>query len=185
MVLECGKVPREIPMLVNGSLEKLMDMEFTLGLMVIVMKVNLRTVSNMVKVYKNSQMETYIKVSMYKENHQDLDNIIGRMEVILKVRLRWVYDVVMEYGRKDLEIVTNMRDNILMIKSQVTVFSHGQVVMYTREIMKMTLEMVMEKCIGWMAVFIKVIGGMEYNMVKVKFMSLVKESKRDFSKIIH
>ena len=61
-----------------------------------------------------------------------------------------------------------------MIKNQDMVFSHGQVEMFTREIMKMTQEMAMAKCIGWMAVFIKVIGGMGYSMVRVRFMYLVK-----------
>lgn len=70
-----------------------------------------------------------------------------------------------------------------MIKNQVMVFSHGQVAMYTRGIMTMTLEMVMERCTGWMVVFIKEIGGMGFNMERDKFMCLDKELKKVFSKI--
>ena len=112
MALECGKEPKETLMLVNGNLEKQMAMEFTLGSMVIDMKVNLKIVSSMVKVYKNSQMETYTKDFMFRVSHQDSVNIIGRMEVTLKEHSRWVYVVAMGYGKKDQEIVTNMRENI-------------------------------------------------------------------------
>ena len=112
MALECGKEPKETLMLVNGNLEKQMAMEFTLGSMVIDIKVNLKIVSSMVKVYKNSQMETFIKDFMFKVNHQDSVSITGQMEATLKEHLRWVYVVVMEYGKKDQEIVTNMKENI-------------------------------------------------------------------------
>ena len=161
-------------MLVNGSLERLMGMEFIHGSMVTVIKVNLKIVSNMAKDCKNSQMETSTRDFMYKENLPDSVNITGQMEATLKVHLGRVYVRVMVYGRKDQEIVINIRGNTWMIKNQVMVFSHGRVEMYTREIMRMTQEMVMGKCIGWMEVSIKVIGGMAYNMVRVRFMYLVK-----------
>lgn len=114
-------------------------------------------------------METFTKDFMSKENHPDLVNITGQMEVTSRVHLKWVYVAVMEYGKKDLEIVTNMKDSILMIKNRVMAFLHGQVEMFTRGIMRMTQEMVMDKCTGWMAVFIKVIGGMAFNMEKGRF----------------
>lgn len=175
MGLECGRGLKETPMWVSGSLVKLMGMEYIHGSMVIAMKESLKTVSNMVKDYKNSQMETSTKDFMFKENHPDLVNITGQMEATSRVHSRWVYVAVMEYGKKDQEIVTNMKDSTLMIKNQVMVFLHGQVEMYTRGIMRMTQEMVMEKCTGWMAVFIKVIGGMVYNMEKGRFTYLVRE----------
>lgn len=184
MVLECGKVPKETHMLESGSLEKQMVMVCIHGLMEIVMKDNLKTVSNMVKDYKNLQMETFIRDFMFKANHQGSDNIIGQMEAILKALLRWVYVVVMVYGRKDLEIVTNTKVSILMTKNQVTEFSHGQVEMCTKEIMIMTLEMVMVKCIGWTVVFIREIGGMEFSMERGKYMCLVRELRKGFFKII-
>lgn len=62
-----------------------------------------------------------------------------------------------------------------MIKSQVMVFSHGQVVMFTKEIMRMIQGMDMERCSGRMVAFIKVIGGMGFSMVRVKYMYLDKE----------
>ena len=170
----CGKVLKETPMWVNGSLVKLMGMVCIHGSMVIAMKESLKIALNMVKDYKNSQMETFTKDFMFKENHPDLVNITGQMEATLKVHLRWVYVAVMEYGKKDQEIVTNMKDSTLMIKNQVMVFLHGQAEMYTRGIMRMTQEMVMEKCIGWMAVFIRGIGGMAFNMEKGRFTYLVR-----------
>lgn len=44
MARVCGKVPKETPMLGNGSLARRMVMGFILGLMVIVTKVNLKIV---------------------------------------------------------------------------------------------------------------------------------------------
>lgn len=111
MVLECGKVLKEIHMLVNGSLERLMGMEFIHGSMVTVIKVNLKIVSNMAKDCKNLQMETFTRDFMYKGNHLVLVNITGRMEATSKVHLGWVYVLVMAYGKKVPEIVTNIRDN--------------------------------------------------------------------------
>jgi hypothetical protein len=88
MDLECGKEPKEIHMLVNGSSAKQMDMEFIPGLMEIDIKANLKIVLNMVKVCKDLQMETFIKVFMLMENHQDSVNIIGLMEATLKDHLK-------------------------------------------------------------------------------------------------
>lgn len=42
----------------------------------------------------------------------------------------------------------------------------------------------MGRCTGMMEVFIKVIGTMEFNMVRVKFMSQAKVIKKEYSKII-
>ena len=62
-----------------------------------------------------------------------------------------------------------------MIKSQVMVFSHGRVVMYIKEIMRMIQGMDMVKCTGWTVVFTKGIGGMGFSMEKAKYMYLDKE----------
>jgi len=88
MDLECGKEQKVIHMLANGSSAKQMDMEFTLGLMEIDIKANLKIVLNMVKDFRDSQMEIFIKVFMLMENHQDSVNIIGLMEAILKDHLK-------------------------------------------------------------------------------------------------
>lgn len=170
MARVCGKVPKETPMLGNGSLVRRMVMGFILGLMVIVTKVNLKIASNMVKGWKNSPMVTFIKAFTSKENHPDLANITGQMVAISRAHLRWVYVVVMEYGRKVQEIVTSIRVNIWTTRNQDMVFSHGQVGMYTRVIIRTIHEMVMVRCTGRMVVFIRVIGGMGFSMGRGRFM---------------
>lgn len=42
----------------------------------------------------------------------------------------------------------------------------------------------MGRCTGMMEVFIKAIGIMEFNMVRVKFMSQGKDIKKEYFKII-
>lgn len=50
----------------------------------------------------------------------------------------------------------------------------GQLEMYIKAIIRVTLEMDMGKCFGVMEVFIKDSGKMEFNMGKVSYMFLVK-----------
>lgn len=50
----------------------------------------------------------------------------------------------------------------------------GQLEMYIKAIIRVTLEMDMGKCFGVMEVFIKANGKMEFNMDKVSYMFLVK-----------
>ena len=58
---ECGKEPKATVMLVNGEWAKLKDTECMYGSMVIVIRDNLKTAWNTVKVPKNSPMEIYTK----------------------------------------------------------------------------------------------------------------------------
>ena len=66
----------------------------------------------------------------------DLVNTIGRMVVILKESLKMVLEMVKVYGKKELEIVINMRENMRMIKNQVMEYLHGVQVMFIKVIMK-------------------------------------------------
>ncbi len=45
------------------------------------------------------------------------------------------------YGKKDQEILINIKDNILMIKNQDMVYLLGQQVIYIKGIIKMIIEM--------------------------------------------
>lgn len=69
-----------------------------------------------------------------------------------------------------------------MTKNQGTVFLLGQVEMCTRAIMKTTVEMDMEKCIGMMAAFTRDSGKMGFNMVKERYMFQDQATKRAHSK---
>ena len=64
----------------------------------------------------------------------------------------------MVFGKEALEVVINIKANIKMIKNKDMVFSHGAMVMSIKEITLMILDKDMEKCIGVMALFIKVTG---------------------------
>ena len=59
-----------------------------------------------------------------------------------------------------------MRVNIKMTRRTAKVSSIGQVVMFIKEDMRMTLDMDMEKCIGLMEVCIKGSGIKGFNMGK-------------------
>ena len=61
-----------------------------------------------------------------------------------------------------------MKVGIEMIKSGDMECSNGQVAMFTKELMSLTCEMGMEKCIGKTEVIIKGIGPMEFSMVRVR-----------------
>lgn len=50
--------------------------------------------------------------------------------------------------------------------------------------MKQMSEMGMDKCIGMMGAFIKVIGIMEYSTVKAKYLSQAKGIKKGYFRII-
>ena len=111
MVLECGKVPKEILTSENGSLEKLMDTESTRGLMETVLKANLKIASSMDKVWSVSRMVTFTKDFMLLVNPQDLANTTGLMAAILRALSNQDFDVVKVFGRKDQVIQTSTKVN--------------------------------------------------------------------------
>lgn len=120
----------------------------------------------MAKELKNLQMEIFIKVNMLKENRTDMENIIGPMVAITKVRLEKDLDKVMECGKKDLEIVINMKVSILVIRSMATVFLLGLVETFTKETIMKIFEVIMDKCIGVMEVITRESGLMVFRMGK-------------------
>lgn len=135
---ECGKVLKVIHILVNGNLIKLTVMEYIHGLMVIDMKESLNSVLNMGKAWKGLIMAIFIKVCIQQVNQMDLDNITGQMAAILKVHSKMVYVMVRVYGKNHLvNILINIKDNILMIKNMDMVYLHGQVVIYIKDNIRM------------------------------------------------
>ena len=63
-----------------------------------------------------------------------------------------------EFGKNLKEFLTLIKVNILMIKNTDTVFSPGQTVVLTKEIIRMISDKVMDRCFGSMVLFIKVNG---------------------------
>lgn len=119
------------------------------------------------KALKSLQMAISIKDNIQLESQMVMVNIIGLLAVILKAISKMVWEMVTECGKKAQEIATNMKENIVKIASMDMAFLVGQVVIFIREIISMTLDQVLAKCIGVMAVIIKDNGKMEYSMDKV------------------
>ena len=66
----------------------------------------------MVKVCKDSQMETFTKVFMHMANPQDSESITGPMEATLKDHSKQDSGVDKEYGKKGLGIQINIKESI-------------------------------------------------------------------------
>jgi hypothetical protein len=66
----------------------------------------------MVRVYKNSLMEIFIKEGIKKENHMALVNITGAMEATSKEILRKESEMAMEFGKRGKENLINTKVSI-------------------------------------------------------------------------
>ena len=64
----------------------------------------------------------------------------------------------MECGKREQEIVINIKVNTCRIKNTAMVFSLGQVETFIKGIIRKIYEVVLEKCIGVMAATIRVNG---------------------------
>ena len=69
------------------------------------------------------------------ESLQDMDNIFGLMDVFSKEISWMVFEKEREYGEEVLEIVIVIKEDIEMIKNGDMECSHGQAVMFIKEIM--------------------------------------------------
>lgn len=182
--LVCGKVLRATLMLVNGSLARLMAMAFILGLMVIVMKGNLKIVSNTARGWRNSPMATSTRAFTFRANPPASANTIGRMGVTSRAHSRQGCAVGTGYGRKGLGIVTSTKVNTWTTRNQVMAYSLGRAVTSTRATTRTTLEMATARCIGRMAVSTRGIGGMVFSMAKGRSMCRGRGSRGACFRII-
>ena len=130
-------------------------MGFILGLTVIDMKGSSRTAWSMVKVLRNLPTEIPIKAPTSWENHMDMENIIGQLGAILKEIFKMVWEVGKAFGKEVQETVIDMKENIKKTKKKDMEHLFGKMVRFTKEIFLTISEMVMDKCIGQMAGFIK------------------------------
>jgi len=62
-------------------------------------------------------------------------------------------------------IIISMMESIKMTRNMERVYSHGQVEIYTKEIMLRMSVMVMDKCFGQMAACMRENGKKEFSMV--------------------
>ena len=95
---------------------------------------------------------------MHKESLMVLDSIIGKIIVITKDTLIREYEADMEFGKKERVFAISMKDNLKIIKNKAMEFILGDVATYIKGIIKIICEMVMDKCFGRMAIFIKETG---------------------------
>ena len=77
-----------------------------------------------------------------------------------------------------------MMESIKMTRNMERVFSHGQVEIYTKEIMLRMSAMVMDKCFGQMAACMRENGKKEFSMVQDEWSLLMAQVKKDILKII-
>ena len=89
------------------------------------------------------------------------------------------------FGNEEWVTPINIKDNINKIKNKDKEYLFGKMVTYIKEIIQMTREMDMVKCIGMMGVIIKGNGKMEYKMVMVRFMCQDKDLKEVYFKIMY
>ena len=76
-------------------------------------------------------------------------------------------------------------ENIKMTRNMEKVFSHGQVEIFTKEIMLKMSVMEMDKCYGQMAVCMKENGKKVFSMVQGEWSLLMDQVKKDILKIIY
>lgn len=154
----------------NGEMESLKAMESLSTKMVIDMKGNSKTPWNLVKEFKDLLMEIFIRVIFKMINQMGTVNIIGKTKVILKDIFLMVFVKVKDYGKREPEIVINIKVNIKAIKNGDMEFLLGQMVISIKAVIKETWEMVMDKCFGKMGAIIKDNGKAAFNMGRVNYL---------------
>lgn len=100
------------------------------------MKDNIKMQWNLVKEFKDLQMEIYIKDLFKMISQAVTENIIGKIKVILKDIFRMDLEQGKDYGKKEQEIVISMKVNINTIRNGVMEYLLGQMEMYLKGIMK-------------------------------------------------
>lgn len=155
---------------VNGEMESLKAMESLSSKTVIDIKGNSKTPWNLVKEFKDLLMVIFIRVIFKMINQMGTVNIIGKTKVISKDIFLMVFVKVMDYGKKELEIVINIKVNTKAIKNGDMEFLLGQTVTFIKAVIKEIWEAVMDKCFGKMGAIIKDNGKTEFNMGRVNYL---------------
>lgn len=138
----------------------------------------------MEKVCNAFPMVIFTKDSFIKESRTVLESTIGLMAPTIKANSKWGKGTAMDYGKNQWVVVTNMKDNTYLIKNKDMVFSPGPMVMSSKDTIDRIKDKEMEKCIGSMGVIIKAIGIMVSKKERASFIVLMRESKREYLKII-
>ena len=92
----------------------------------------------MVKEFKDLLMEIFIRVIFKMINQMGTVNIIGKTKVILKDIFLMVFVKVKDYGKREPEIVINIKVNIKAIKNGDMEFLLGQMVISIKAVIKET-----------------------------------------------
>ena len=92
----------------------------------------------MVKGSKNLQTETATRETMRMVSPQDKANTIGLMEASLRDSSKTDSGMGKEFGKSQQDIVTSMKENMLMIKNKARVSSPGKMATCIRVVTRMT-----------------------------------------------
>ena len=121
----------------------------------------------MVKEFKSLLTVILIEAHMKMVSLMVMANISGAMVVLTKGNLNRVSEMVREFGKNQLiPIRILMKENLLMRKSKVMEFLHGQTVVNTRGIFLTMSDKVTAKCIGAMEIYTRENGIMEFKFNK-------------------
>jgi hypothetical protein len=91
-----------------------------------------------VREFKDSLMVIFIRVIFKMINQMVMVNIIGKTKAILKDIFLMVFVKVKDYGKKEPEIVINIKVNIKVIKNGDMEFLPGQTVTFIKAVIKET-----------------------------------------------
>lgn len=175
-------VPKVTPILVNGSMEKLMVMGFILGSMEIDMKENLRNVLNMGKGLRNLLMGIFIRDFIRMGSLRDLANTTGQTEATSKANSKMDSATAKESGNATRAPPTNTKASIKTTKNLATESSPGQPATSTKATTNPISATAMARCTGPMEVIIRANGKMGYKMGKGNCMSLGRKLRKGFFK---
>lgn len=112
-------------------------------------------------------MEILILENIMMENHMAKVNIPGVLVKTMLGIFSKARNMEKENGKviKMQVIIISTMENIKMTRNMERVFSHGQVEIFTKEIMLKMSVMEMDKCYGQMAACMKENGKKVYSMV--------------------
>lgn len=170
----CGKIKEEILILDSGNKAKRLVTVYLLKFKEVGIKAILLILSKVGKEDNYFKMVMFIKDSIVKENLMELENIIGKTVAITKEILIMEWETDMEFGKKILEKVIDMKDNLKIIKNRVTEYIIGHVDIYIKETIKIICEVDMARCFGKMEVFIKETGKLIFKMAKDNYLMELK-----------
>jgi hypothetical protein len=170
---ESGRELMEIVTLENGTIQRLMAMEFILGRTETDTKVNGIIVWRVGTELTSLQMEMCMLVNTWKENQKERDSTNGLMEVFTKVSSRTEWSTEKGTGKRVglMWSLIAMKESTSWTINMAMGSSNGLVETAIKVITLTMNDMGMVKCTGLMEAYIKDNGRKEFNMAMVRCIS--------------